>query len=204
LYAAIIPEASALMRKYYVSPLIKSNTLYYALTLASTEQALLDSKLPIESLSIDEQYRIGVMIGSSASDKPPAETALNELRGRNYHYLNKMILLQVLTNLGSSLVALRYGFKGYSGTPVVACASGLVAIIDAARVIKEGLADVMIAGGAEQAVSPFILQGFSSLKALSTKYSATPNKSSRPFDTHRDGLILGDGTGILMLEVSLS
>lgn len=192
------------MAKYYVSPLTKANTLYYALSLAATEEALADAGFSGAGLSEGQRYRVGVVIGSSASDKPPAESALAELKGRGYGYLNKMVLLQVLTNLGSSLVGLRHGFKGYSGTPVVACASGLVAIIDSARAIKEGLADVMVAGGAEQAVSPFVHQGFSSLKALSAGYSTAPQKASRPFDARRDGLVLGDGAGILLLEVASS
>jgi len=200
-YAAILPKPTSLAKKHHVAPFATSNTLFYALSLAASEEALTDAKIFTEKMSLLEKYRTGVIIGTACSDKPPLEVALKTLGDRGYSFLNKMSLLQVLDNFGTSLVSLKYQFKGYTNTPVIACSSSLVAIGEGYRAIKENYADTMVVGGAEHSVCPFVVQGFTSIKALSTKYKKTPSIASRPFDQGRDGFVLGDGAGILVLEV---
>ncbi|MGY2574393.1 beta-ketoacyl-ACP synthase II [Vibrio sp. C8] len=104
-----------------------------------------------------------------------------------------------LANLAAGNVSIRYGFKGPIGTPVTACAAGIQAIGDAMRIIRTGEADVVLAGGAEACIDPLSLGGFNALKALST-YADEPAKASRPFDANRNGFVMGEGAGLMVLE----
>lgn len=104
-----------------------------------------------------------------------------------------------LANLAAGNISIKYGFKGPIGTPVTACAAGIQAIGDAMRIIRTGEADVVLAGGAEACIDPLSLGGFSALKALSTDVN-DPAKASRPFDEDRDGFVMGEGAGLMVLE----
>jgi 3-oxoacyl-[acyl-carrier-protein] synthase II len=105
-----------------------------------------------------------------------------------------------LINLISGQVSIRHGFKGPNHSVVTACSTGAHAIGDASRLIKSGDADVMIAGGAEAAICEIGIAGFNACKALSTKYAEDPTKASRPYDADRDGFVMGEGAGIVVLE----
>jgi 3-oxoacyl-[acyl-carrier-protein] synthase II len=105
----------------------------------------------------------------------------------------------MIINMGTGMVSIRFGAKGPSGSPVTACASGANAVGDAFRVIARGDADAMIAGGAEAPVTPLSVAGFGSMKALSTR-NDDPQVASRPFDAQRDGFVMGEGSGVVILE----
>jgi 3-oxoacyl-[acyl-carrier-protein] synthase II len=105
-----------------------------------------------------------------------------------------------LANLAAGHVSIRYGFKGPIGTPVTACAAGVQAIGDAARLIRSHEADVVVCGGAESCINKVALGGFAAARALSTDFNDAPEQASRPFDALRDGFVMGEGAGILVLE----
>jgi 3-oxoacyl-[acyl-carrier-protein] synthase II len=128
-----------------------------------------------------------------------ADTAI-ELHEKGPRRISPFFIPSALINLASGQVSIRYGFKGPNHSVVTACATGAHAIGDAARIIKYGDADVMIAGGAEGSVVPVGIAGFVACRAMSTSFNDTPEKASRPYDKDRDGFVMGEGAGILVLE----
>ena len=148
----------------------------------------------------DARERTGVMIGSGIGGLQTiyeASVQIHDGRGRR---LSPFFIPSALINLVSGHVSIRFGFKGPNHSAVTACATGVHAIGDAARLILLGDADVMIAGGAEAAVCPLGIQGFCASRALSTNYNDTPEQASRPWDQGRDGFVMGEGAGVLVLE----
>ncbi len=150
----------------------------------------------------DEQSRerTGVMIGSGIGGLPEIEKSAIIVESRNVRKLSPFFIPASLINLASGHVAIRYGFKGPNHAVVTACASGAHAIGDAARLIQWEDADVMIAGGAESALCRLGVAGFAQARALSTSFNETPTKASRPWDKDRDGFVIGEGAGVLVLE----
>ncbi len=147
-----------------------------------------------------DRERTGVIMGSGIGGlNTIAETAV-ELNARGPRKVSPFFIPSALINLASGHVSIRYGFKGPNHSVVTACASGAHAIGDAARLIKYGDADVMVAGGAEAAVGKIGVAGFIACRALSTGFNDTPQKASRPYDKGRDGFVLGEGAGVLVLE----
>jgi 3-oxoacyl-[acyl-carrier-protein] synthase II len=168
----------------------------YALTAA--EQAVLDADW--QPQDDESQNRTGVMIGSGIGGiETIAETALI-LRDRGPRRVSPFFIPAALINLCSGQVSIKYGFKGPNHAVVTACSTGAHAIGDAARLIAYGDADVMLAGGAESPVCELSVAGFSACKALSTSYNETPEKASRPYDSGRDGFVMGEGAGVVVLE----
>jgi 3-oxoacyl-[acyl-carrier-protein] synthase II len=148
----------------------------------------------------ESRERTGVMIGSGIGGLGTiADTAI-ELHEKGPRRVSPFFIPSSLINLVSGQVSIRYGFKGPNHSVVTACATGAHAIGDAARLIQYGDADVMIAGGAEAAVVPVGIAGFIACRALSTDFNETPEKASRPYDKGRDGFVMGEGAGILVLE----
>jgi 3-oxoacyl-[acyl-carrier-protein] synthase II len=148
----------------------------------------------------EERYRSGVMIGSGIGGLSTiADTAI-QLERDGPRRISPFFVPSALINLTSGQVSIKHGFKGPNHSVVTACATGAHAIGDACRLIKYGDADVMVAGGAEAAVCRLGMAGFAAARALSTGYNDTPEKASRPYDKDRDGFVLGEGAGVVVLE----
>ncbi|MFP4568803.1 beta-ketoacyl-ACP synthase II [Rhodosalinus sp.] len=148
----------------------------------------------------EEKLRTGVMIGSGIGGlNAIAETAYL-IRDKGPRRVSPFFIPGSLINLISGQVSIRYGFKGPNHAVVTACSTGAHAIGDAARLIRDGDAEVMLAGGAEAAISEIGIAGFNACKALSTKRGNAPETASRPYDTDRDGFVMGEGAGIVVLE----
>lgn len=166
--------------------------------MAAAVQAVEDSGwTPMEEA---DRRRTGVMIGSGIGGlESIAETALL-IKEKGPRRVSPFFIPGALINLISGQVSIRYGFKGPNHAVVTACSTGAHAIGDAARLIKYGAADVMVAGGAEAAICEIGIAGFNACKALSTKRAHEPQKASRPYDADRDGFVMGEGAGIVVLE----
>ncbi len=165
---------------------------------AAAQQAVEDSGYVAET---DEQKnRTGVLIGSGIGGlKSIADTAVM-IEEKGPRRVSPFFIPGALINLISGQVSIKYGFKGPNHSVVTACSTGAHAIGDAARLIKYGSADVMVAGGAEAAICKIGIAGFNACKALSTKRADDPQAASRPYDADRDGFVMGEGAGIVVLE----
>lgn len=166
--------------------------------MAAAVQAVRDAGW--EDPSEDEKLRTGVMIGSGIGGLTSiAETAVL-IKERGPKRVSPFFIPGSLINLVSGQVSIRFGFKGPNHAVVTACSTGAHAIGDAARLIAFGDADVMVAGGAEAPISEIGIAGFNACKALSTKRDNDPQAASRPWDTDRDGFVMGEGAGVVVLE----
>ncbi len=148
----------------------------------------------------EDKERTGIIIGSGIGGLPGIEEAALLLKEKGPRRLSPFFIPSCLINLASGNISIKYGFKGPNHAVVTACATGTHAIGDAARIIKYGDADVMIAGGAESAICRLGIAGFAAARALSTSYNETPEKASRPWDKGRDGFVMGEGAGVLVME----
>ncbi|MDF1854896.1 beta-ketoacyl-ACP synthase II [Pseudooceanicola sp.] len=166
--------------------------------MTAADQAVRDAG--IEGLSEAEKLRTGVMIGSGIGGlNSIAETAVL-IKERGPRRVSPFFIPGALINLISGHVQIRFGFKGPNHAVVTACSTGAHAIGDAARMIQWDDADVMVAGGAEASISEIGIAGFNACKALSTKYKDNPKAASRPYDADRDGFVMGEGAGVVVLE----
>jgi 3-oxoacyl-[acyl-carrier-protein] synthase II len=148
----------------------------------------------------EDQNRTGVMIGSGIGGLPAIAEAAICLQERGVRRISPFFIPSALINLASGHVSIRYGFRGPNHSVVTACATGAHAIGDAARLIALDDADVMVAGGTEAAVCRLGIAGFAASRALSTHFNDTPQKASRPWDRDRDGFVMGEGAGVVVLE----
>lgn len=165
---------------------------------AAAEQALADSGF--RATTADAQERAGVLIGSGIGGlQGIAETSLL-LKEKGPRRISPFFIPGRLINLASGYVSIRHQLKGPNHAVVTACSTGAHAIGDAARLVALGDADVMVAGGAESPVCRIALAGFAACRALSTSFNDNPTKASRPYDKDRDGFVMGEGAGIVVLE----
>lgn len=170
------------------------------LGLAAAAQAVADSGLPTgEALSSDQAERFGCNIGSGIGGLPMIEQTHAEYASRGPRRISPFFVPASIINMISGHASIRFGFKGPNIAIVTACTSGLHAIGLSARLIQHGDADVMVAGGAESTVSPLGVGGFAAARALSTR-NDDPKTASRPWDKDRDGFVLGEGAGVVVLE----
>src|SRR5258708_11437540 len=147
-----------------------------------------------------ERDRTGATIGSGIGGlKPIADTSLI-LQEKAPRRVSPFFIPAALINLASGQLSIKYGFRGPNHSVVTACSTGAHAIGDASRFIQYGDADVMVAGGAEAAICRLGIAGFAASRALSTNFNDTPEQASRPWDKDRDGFVMGEGSGVLVLE----
>lgn len=164
--------------------------------LACAEMAVQDAGLVIDGGNAE---RVGTVVGSGIGGVRTIEREHTVLEQSGPRKISPFTIPAVLPNLAAGQISIRYGAKGPISCPVTACAAGTSAIGMAFRLIKDGYADAMFAGGIEAAVTPFAVAGFNAMRALSTR-NDEPEKASRPFDRRRDGFVIGEGGGILVLE----
>jgi len=166
--------------------------------MAAAEQALADAAWKPESY--EDQIRTGVMIGSGIGGLTGIVEAGYTLRDKGPRRVSPFFIPGRLINLASGQVSIRHGLKGPNHAVVTACSTGSHAIGDAARLIGLGDAEVMVAGGAESPINRIAIAGFAACRALSTGFNDRPKMASRPYDENRDGFVMGEGAGIVVLE----
>lgn len=166
--------------------------------MAAAQQAVEDSGWMPEGR--EDQERTGVLIGSGIGGLNSIANTAIMMKEKGPRRVSPFFVPGALINLISGQVSIRYGFRGPNHSVVTACSTGAHAIGDASRLILHGDADVMIAGGAEAAICEIGIAGFNACKALSTKRGDDPKKASRPYDVDRDGFVMGEGAGIVVLE----
>ena len=166
--------------------------------LAAAEQAIKDSGF--EPKTYEQECRSGVFIGSGIGGLPGIETNSVLLAEKGPRRISPFFIPGHLVNLPSGQVSIKWNLKGPNHANATACSTGAHAIGDAARLIALDDADVMVAGGAEAAISPLGIAGFAACRALATAFNDTPEKASRPYDKDRDGFVMGEGAGVVVLE----
>ena len=175
---------------------IKKIDEFIQFSMAASEQAFQDSKIEItNNLSL----RSGCIIGSGIGGLPGIEKTSLDFHNNNSK-ISPFFITGRLINMASGYASIKYNLKGPNYSTVSACSSGAHAIGESVRLIQSGKMDIMMTGGAEAAISPIGIAGFTSCRALSTKYNDFPSKAARPFDEDRDGFVMGEGAGILILE----
>lgn len=175
---------------------LKKMDLFIQYAMAASLMAFEDSGLVIDE---DNAERVGVYIGAGMGGLPAIEHWHNVMLEKGPERLTPFFIPMVIINLASGQVSIRLGAKGPNSCAVTACATGTHSIGDAAKLIERGAADVMIAGGAESTITPLCIAGFNAMKALSRR-NDEPRRASRPFDAERDGFVVGEGAGVMVLE----
>ena len=186
------------LEKYIDKKDINRNDRFIQYGLVASILAIKDAG--IENLSEEKKLRTGVTVGSGIGG---LETIYNNsiiLKEKGSRRISPFFVPSSLINLLSGQISIKYGFKGPNHSVVTACATGAHSIGDASEMIKRGSADIMIAGGAEAAVCELGVAGFCAARSLSTKYNDTPEIASRPYDRDRDGFVMGEGAGVIVLE----
>ena len=175
---------------------IKKMDTFIHFAVGASQMAVDDSGLKVTEENAD---RVGVYIGSGIGGLPAIEAYHKVLLDKGPDRVSPFFIPMVIINLASGQVSMRIGARGPNSCAVTACATGNHCIGDAFRIIQHGEADAMVAGGTEAAITPLCVAGFASAKALSTR-NDDPERASRPFDKERDGFVLGEGAGVLVLE----
>ena len=165
---------------------------------AAADQAIADSGYV--ATTDEQRYRTGIMMGSGIGGLPAIEKTVITMKEKGIKKISPFFIPQSLINLASGQISIRHGFMGPNHAVVTACASGSHAIGDSARMIQYGDVDVMVAGGAESAICESGIGGFAALRALSTNFNDNPTQGSRPWDKRRDGFVMGEGAGVVVLE----
>ena len=153
-----------------------------------------------QAVDATAQERTATIIGSGVGGFGAIADAVRTTDSRGPRRLSPFTIPSFLVNLAAGHVSIQHAFKGPLGAPVTACAAGVQAIGDAARLIRSGEADIAVCGGAEAAIDRVSLAGFAAARALSSGYNDTPERASRPFDSGRDGFVMGEGSGLLVIE----
>ena len=188
------------VEKYMSAKDARSMDTFIHYGIAAAEQAVQDAGLPTgEALSDDLATRIACVIGSGIGGLPLIENTHAELAARGPRRITPFFVPASIINMVAGHVSMRFGFKGPNLSIVTACTTGLHCIGEAGRMIEYGDADIVVAGGTEATVSPLGVGGFAAMRALSTR-NDDPKAASRPWDKDRDGFVLGEGAGVMVLE----
>ena len=188
------------LQSYISTKEARSIDRFIHLGIVAAQQAVVDSGLPQgDDLDDELAFRIGCIIGSGIGGLPLIEETHGEYTNRGPRRISPFFVPASIINMISGHVSMRHGFKGPNLAVVTACTTGLHSIGEAARKIEYGDADVMVAGGSESTVSPLGIGGFAAMRALSTR-NDDPQAASRPWDKDRDGFVLGEGAGVMVLE----
>ena len=191
-------QVNGLNESDYLSPKERKRVdLFTLFALAAAEEALTQAKW--QPTTAADQEATATIIATGIGGLPTITHAQSVLSNQGARRLSPFTVPAFLANLAAGNVSIKYGFKGPIGTPVTACAAGVQAIGDAMRLLRTGEAKIALAGGTEACVDPLALAGFGALKALSTRNS-DPEKASRPFDKDREGFVMGEGAGLVVLE----
>ncbi len=177
---------------------IKRNDRFIQYGLIAAKMAIDDAGL--ENISEENKLKIGVSVGSGIGGLETIYEGSLTINNRDPKKLSPFFIPSSLVNLLSGQISIKYGFKGPNHSVVTACATGAHSIGDSGEMIKRGAADVMIAGGSEAAVCKLGIAGFCAARSLSTSYNDRPHEASRPWDIDRDGFVMGEGAGIVVLE----
>ena len=192
--AGEVPDFSA---EDFIEPKeIKKMDLFIQYAVAAAAMAMIDSGLKIDT---DLAEQVGVIIGVGLCGIDTIETTKEALLNGGPRKISPFFIPKVISNLAPGQIAIRHGAKGINLTPTSACSSGTHAIGEAYHMIRRGLQDAVITGGAESAITPLGVGGFAAMKALSTR-NDQPERASRPFDRDRDGFVIAEGSGVLILE----
>ena len=182
--------------KYIEAKEIKKMDRFIHLGLAASQMAMDAAKLAVTPGNAE---RIGVMVGAGIGGLPAIERTYRSYMEKGFRRITPFFIPMSIINELSGHISMRFGAKGPNSCAVTACATGTHSIGDAFKIIQRGDADAMIAGGAESCICPLGVGGFNAMKALSTRNSE-PARASRPFDAQRDGFVMGEGSGLLVLE----
>tara|TARA_A100001011_G_C14242929_1_gene814115 strand:+ start:292 stop:1542 length:1251 start_codon:yes stop_codon:yes gene_type:complete len=177
---------------------IKRNDRFIQYGLIAASMAINDAG--ITNLSEEEKLKVGVSVGSGIGGLETIYEGSLTINNKDKKKLSPFFIPSSLVNLLSGQISIKYGFKGPNHSVVTACATGAHSIGDSGEMIKRGAADIMIAGGSEAAVCKLGIAGFCAARSLSTSYNDNPEKASRPWDKDRDGFVMGEGAGVLVLE----
>ncbi len=177
---------------------IKRNDRFIQYGLVAAKMAIEDAG--IENINEKEKLRVGVSVGSGIGGLETIYEGSLTISEREPKKLSPFFIPSSLVNLLSGQISIKYGFKGPNHSVVTACATGAHSIGDSGEFIKRGAADIMIAGGSEAAVCKLGIAGFCAARSLSTSYNERPHEASRPWDKDRDGFVMGEGSGIVVLE----
>ncbi len=177
---------------------INRNDRFIQYGLVAAEMAINDAGL--KNLDEEDKLRIGVSVGSGIGGLETIYEGSLTINNKEPKKLSPFFIPSSLVNLLSGQISIKYGFKGPNHSVVTACATGAHSIGDSGEMIKRGAADVMIAGGSEAAVCKLGIAGFCAARSLSTSFNNQPNEASRPWDKNRDGFVMGEGAGIIILE----
>ncbi|MCK9216557.1 MAG: beta-ketoacyl-ACP synthase II [Firmicutes bacterium] len=175
---------------------IKRMDRFTQLAMASSKMAYDDSDI---SLKFKDEYRVGVCIGTGIGGITTLESQYNTMLDKGVGRISPFFIPMMISNIAAGYISMTFNAKGPNITIVTACASSTNAIGEAFKIIQRNDADIMITGGTESSITPLSLAGFCSMKALSER-NDNPQKASRPFDKNRDGFVMGEGSGILILE----
>ena len=175
---------------------IKKSDTFIHYAIAASDMAVADAGLDCANA---DSERFGVIIGSGIGGLPLIEEMHTKLMERGPSRISPFFIPGLIVNMASGMISIRHGCKGPSSAPATACATGAHAIGDAFKIIQRDDADIMFAGGSEAVITPLAVGGFGAMRALSTR-NDEPERASRPWDLNRDGFVMGEGAGVLILE----